>query len=1283
MDSDGLDWAPPHEIEEYRIVRELGRGTMGRVYVAHDRLLDRTVAIKFIAQSVMTDGARRRFFIEARAVARLSHPNVVSIHRVAELRGRPFLVSEYVRGQTLAELDKPVPPSELLAIIVDLARGLAAAHRKGVLHRDIKPANAMRTEEGTTKLLDFGLAELIPADALDDACAAGPAAAGDRPTPEARPAPVHELRDVLSTIDARGPRTPGLTHVGRDGSSWPSHPSVAGTPLYMAPEIWLGQPPTPRADIYSIGILMYELCTGKAPRSGMDSSSCLFAIFNEDLPPLATVAPTVDFRLAAIIDRCVQRDQAARYPNGEALRDAVEGLDDRRRARRVATGGDPYRGLHAFEAEHRDLLFGRDEEATAVMDRMRAGRLVVVAGDSGTGKSSLCRAGVLPLIVNGELEPGIECIHIPVGRKPVLSLAASLCRRLQTDEAAVAHRLRQEPTAVARDLRAAGRRVVLFLDQLEELCTLATPAEAAAMAEALHVLTEPPANIWVLATARSDFLTRLAGLPGLGQDIPGALYLVRPMTPADLRKVILEPAAARGVAFESAEMVQRLVEEAGDADCSLPLLQFVLTELWQARDQERSVIPASVLDRLGGVAGALSRHADDVIAGLPQAERSAARELLLLLVTAEGTRASRTRQELLDLTSLRFPRATEALDALVKGRLLVAQESEEDGGTACSLVHEALLHAWGTLRGWLGRDAEIRALRQRIERAAAEWARVGRAHEALWKERLLLEAASIDDLALPPLDAEFLRASRSAGARRRRRRRATPIGAGLALLGTLFAFHVADVRERDARVQEATSMLQTARRMRAGLEQLREDTFASFDSRGELPRKRAEQLWEQLLVAGPAVERAYAETEEHVDKLLENHRRHPDALRLLGQVLDDRECLTDLGLSLDTDALSRKRRIHGLDTATGARLSVVTSPPGATVSIAVYEQRAGRWRESRPEGLGASPVRERAIAPGSALLLISLAGSSPVRHPILVPRCGTMRVDVRVPSAREIPDGFIYIPAGTFLFASAGGRDGREFFDSQPIHPVETGSYLISRDETTYGQWIEFLRALAPEERATRMPSGGRAGDSFAVRLRELPDSDFELTLGTSERKYVARVGESIHYDGRFRRSSQDWLRMPVSGVSFYDVEAYASWLDRTGRVAGARPCTEHEWERAARGADGRQFPSGGRLEADDANLDMAYGHVLVALGPDEVGSHPLSNSPFGVRDLAGNAWEWTLSVQGPLAAARGGSFYQKPYLARSENRQEGPRDRRDAFYGVRLCASLPPAPVEASARPR
>ncbi|HEY6176963.1 MAG TPA: SUMF1/EgtB/PvdO family nonheme iron enzyme, partial [Kofleriaceae bacterium] len=167
--------------------------------------------------------------------------------------------------------------------------------------------------------------------------------------------------------------------------------------------------------------------------------------------------------------------------------------------------------------------------------------------------------------------------------------------------------------------------------------------------------------------------------------------------------------------------------------------------------------------------------------------------------------------------------------------------------------------------------------------------------------------------------------------------------------------------------------------------------------------------------------------------------------------------------------------------------------------------------------------------------------------------------------------------------------------------------------------------------------------------------------------------GEPIRYAGRATAAQQDWLRMPVSGISWPDALAYTAWLDRTGRLVGARPCDEHEWERAARGADGRLFPHGDRLAADDADFAETYGRIPEAFGPDEVGSHPASDSPFGVSDLAGNGLEWTASRgDDSEVALRGGSWYLNPLAVRSNNREPTAPELREVTMGLRICADVP-----------
>src|SRR5262245_46877084 len=203
-------WAPPAVFGEFRLDRMLGRGAMGVVYLAHDTSLDRRVAVKFIASRQPQPWVRAYFEIEARAIARLQHPNVVTVYRVGEVGGRPFIVSEYDDGASLADQPLPLPWRRALAYGAGLARGLAAPHRQGTLHRDIKPSNVLVAPDGEVKLLDFGLAERI-----------------DLP---ARAAP-------------------------------------AGTPRYMAPELFGGAPATPQSDLYALGLVLHELCTGRVPAS--------------------------------------------------------------------------------------------------------------------------------------------------------------------------------------------------------------------------------------------------------------------------------------------------------------------------------------------------------------------------------------------------------------------------------------------------------------------------------------------------------------------------------------------------------------------------------------------------------------------------------------------------------------------------------------------------------------------------------------------------------------------------------------------------------------------------------------------------------------------------------------------------------------------------------------------------------------------------------------------------------------------------------------------------------
>ncbi|HTE56201.1 MAG TPA: serine/threonine-protein kinase [Kofleriaceae bacterium] len=320
-------WEPPHALEEYRIVRRLGGGSMGQVYLAHDRLLDRPVAIKFAGMGEVGEATRERFFAEARAVARLSHPNIVAVHRFGEVRRRPYLVSEYVRGPSLDRLDKPLPWRRLHKIGLGLARGLAWAHENGVLHCDVKPANAMLGDGDEAKLIDFGLARLLDADPPPSATHAAAIAC-----------PLTDESPVTATMTMpyrppgrRGDGAPA-TASGTPPTAGPrrsAFPMTAGTPLYLAPELWRGEPATRRSDVYALGVLLYELASGAAPHDGVSIDRLSVLVEEEAAAPIASRAPSLPAELAGLIDACLSRDPARRPRLDGALCEQLAALAPR------------------------------------------------------------------------------------------------------------------------------------------------------------------------------------------------------------------------------------------------------------------------------------------------------------------------------------------------------------------------------------------------------------------------------------------------------------------------------------------------------------------------------------------------------------------------------------------------------------------------------------------------------------------------------------------------------------------------------------------------------------------------------------------------------------------------------------------------------------------------------------------------------------------------------------------------------------------------------------------
>ena len=309
----------PRTIGDYVVLRELGRGGMGAVYLAQDPVLDRKVAIKVIAGYRDHPGARARFLVEARAVARLSHPNVVAVFRAGEHDGEPYLVAEYIDGVALDQVPRPLAPDVLRELALGLARGLAAAHKEGILHRDVKPGNAIVGKDGTVKLLDFGLAKLDERSGVEPAAtptAAPSTTIADSPTVPGTP--TARTGDPDATRTFTPPANEATPSAGAaDAGELTQAGSRMGTPRYMPPEAWRGERLTAASDVFSLGLVLWELIAGRHPLAALEPEALPAAAAH--VPSLTTAGVPVRPALARVIDRAVAADPGARPADASAL----------------------------------------------------------------------------------------------------------------------------------------------------------------------------------------------------------------------------------------------------------------------------------------------------------------------------------------------------------------------------------------------------------------------------------------------------------------------------------------------------------------------------------------------------------------------------------------------------------------------------------------------------------------------------------------------------------------------------------------------------------------------------------------------------------------------------------------------------------------------------------------------------------------------------------------------------------------------------------------------------
>jgi WD40 repeat protein/energy-coupling factor transporter ATP-binding protein EcfA2 len=770
---------------------------MAEVYKAYQPGLDRYVAVKVLHKHLAEEaGFVGRFEREAASVARLRHPNIVQVIDFDRHENQYYMVMEFIDGPTLRgqqeEREEPYSAEGAAYLISGVAGGLDYAHGRGVVHRDVKPGNIMFTGEGQVVLTDFGIAHIV-----------------------------------------------GTTLYTESGG-------MLGTPAYMAPEQGRGEMGDGRSDIYSLGVVLYEMLTARLPYESDTPLGMIQQHVVGELPSPRTINADIPEGVEAVILQAMAVDPGDRYQKASEMAGALLealGLQAERvgvypGVREVVVEEEeevdrplppcPYRGLFAFREEDAPYFYGREAFTDRLASEVEEKPLVGVLGPSGSGKSSVVFAGLLPHLRQAAGLRGAEgrawaIVVCRPGPNPFYSLATALVPQLEGDVSDTARLVGtqeltidlQEGRVTLSDVsnkileeREQFGQLLLVVDQFEELFTLCQDsAERRRFIDTLLAGVEAGSPLRVILTLRADFLGQAASHRGFADAIQDAPLILGPMTRGELSQAVENPARKQGVGFE-AGLVDRILDDVGDEPGNLPLLEFALTQLWE--QQKTGGLSHEAYEAIGGVEGALARYADQVYERLSEAERDRARRVFTQMVMpgegTEDTRRLAVRDELGEGD-------WELVRKLADARLLVTDLDVVSEIETVEVVHEALIQGWGHLQEWMREDRAFRIWQERLRAAMRGWEASERDEGALLRGGPLVEAeswleerqAELSELEVIYIqESVILREHRQAV--RNRRRRITVIGLAAGLIITLVLALVA-YQQRQASQTQASILL--------------------------------------------------------------------------------------------------------------------------------------------------------------------------------------------------------------------------------------------------------------------------------------------------------------------------------------------------------------------------------------------------------------------------------------------------------------------------------------------
>lgn len=732
-------------IKSYELREMIGAGGFGAVYRAFQPLVGREVAIKIILPIYANQpDFIRRFEVEAQVIARLEHPYIIPLYDYWRDADGAFLVMRFLKGGSMRAALKngPFTLEQTSKILDQIAGALAVAHRQGVIHRDIKPDNILLDTDGNAYLTDFGIAKDLGSTSVEN------------------------------TMEAD---------------------MVVGSPAYLSPEQVKSEPVIPQSDLYSLGVVLYEMLTGEHPFAGLPITQLFIKHLQEPLPHLPSSFPE---GLDDVIQRATAKDPEERYSDAPTLAAAFRqvvalsaggvsgmlgqprfGHDfalDRTLLMEELDVENPYKGLQAFEEADAINFFGRNaliERLLTKLREQRSERFLAVIGPSGSGKSSVVQAGLIPRMRRGTL-PGSSnwfVIEMLPGQHPLEELEAALLRIAVNPPPSLLAQLQEDERGLLR----ATKRVLpderselfLFIDQFEEVFT-----QAADKAEVAHFLnsivaavTEPHTPLRVIITLRADFYDKPLLYPAFGDLVRRSTEVVLPMTEAELAEAIAAPAERVGVVLEPG-LVQQIIADVSEQPGALPLLQYALTELFERRSGR--VLTSEAYHLLGGALGALARRADEIYTGMDDKHEELARQLFLRLVTLGEGGMDDTRRRVIQSELMSIGSDPEAMNNVIewfgRSRLLTFDHDPATRAPTIEIAHEALIREWVRLRGWLQESREDLLMQRKLEQAAGEWLKSGKDPSFLAAGARLAqfeEWQAGSKLALGPREAEYLRSS--------------------------------------------------------------------------------------------------------------------------------------------------------------------------------------------------------------------------------------------------------------------------------------------------------------------------------------------------------------------------------------------------------------------------------------------------------------------------------------------------------------------------------------------